>query len=200
MTVVVDNIQKAAKVLENSLGIDYEVIDATPMKVKDLAAEIGQRNNTALMDGEVAEFFSKEEYESHPGEYYKVVRNIRNDNFSRLYALVNRYRLVNGKKIGERTSFINVGGMVRTHFDVGGQTPDANGKIIGARRSLILGDFNVRLNSYASPWEMLTQFLAGKKVKAARSTDKLWFQRFEGGKPVPNEYREQNYLIYDFVE
>ena len=90
--------------------------------------------------------------------------------------------------------------MVRTHFDVGGQTPDANGKIIGARRSLILGDFNVRLNSYASPWEMLTQFLAGKKVKAARSTDKLWFQRFEGGKPVPNEYREQNYLIYDFVE
>jgi len=200
MVIETIDVEKATTALENSLGRDYQISDASADQIKDLAAEVGQRNNTALMDGEVAEFLSKEEYESHPGEYYKVVENTRNSNFSRLYALVNRYRVVNGKKVGERRAFINVGGMVRNHFDIAGQSPDANGKIKNAVRTLIPGKFNEELNSYSLPWAMLTMYLAGKKVKATRSTDKKWFQRFESNQPVQDEYREQNYLVYDFTK
>lgn len=185
--------------LENSLGTNYTVDTETPAEaMKQAIAEVGQRNNTALNDGEVAEFLTEAEYENNIGKYVKLVRNTANDNFSRLYALVNRYFIVDGKKVGEHQAFINVGGMVRTHFDMTGVTPDANGKMIGARRTLIPGDFNTKLDSYKLPWAMLTKFLAGKKVKASRSTDKLWFQRFESNQPVRDEYREQNYLVYNF--
>ena len=192
------SIEAATARLEQSLGTNYEIADMSVEDLKKAVTEVGQRNNTALNDGEVAEFLSEEDYANGIGTTVKYVKNTSNDNFSRLYALVHRYFVVDGKRVGEHDAFINVGGMVRQHFDVSGITPDANGKMIGARRALIPGDFNIKLDSYKLPWAMLTKFLAGKKVKASRSTDKLWFQRFESNQPVRDEYREQQYLVYNF--
>lgn len=193
-------LDQASTRMKNSLKNNYEIVNADLEVIKNLPAEVGHHSRVLLLDGEVVAFLSKEDYEHHPDKYCIIARSINNERHYRLYAYVYWYRKINGREIGGHYTFIDVGGMVQSHYDVGGQTPDADGKIMGARKSLIPNDFNVRLNSYATQWEMLTEFLSGKKVITTRSSDKLWFPRTVGRKPVPNEYRELHYPIYDFFE
>ena len=158
------------------------------------------RNTTPLGEGEIVEFFSAEDYTSFQ-DYIQIVETTLSNGqvLTSLYALSKRYFLVNNRKVGEHLCFIDVGGMVRRHFDLTGLTPDAEGKVKGAVRVVTPGDFNTKLEAYKQPWSMLTRFLAGKRVRAKRSTDKLYFQAFSGRQPIPDKYVEQTYMIYSFA-
>lgn len=163
-------------------------------------AELPLRSTSSLGDGEIAEFFTAEHYISYP-DYIQIVETIYGDGqvSTSLFALCERYFLVNNRKIGGHLSYIDVGGLVRRHFDLTGLSPDAEGKVKGAVRAIVPYDFNLKLASFEQPWSMLTNFLAGKKVRAKRSTDKLFFQAFVNRQPVPDKYVEQTYMIYSFV-
>ena len=172
-------------------------------EVANKASQVGQQNATALMDGEFAEFMTAKDYEEKANDYIintATTSSTTGRDFERVYALVNRFFVVNGKRVGEHLDFIDVGGMVRRHYDTAGKQPDADGKIAGAVRVVTPGTFNEKLNSFHKPWIMLTQYLAGKVVGAKRSTDKKMFQKFVGGRPVTDEYVEQFYNIYDFAK
>lgn len=197
------DLQVARETLEASLNDNTEVVSHDAGELANVVASIGQRNNTALGDGEVAEFFTEEEYKNNIDKYIIHTQSTSpttGRTFDRVYALVNRYFLVGTKKVGEHLAYIDIGGMVRRHYDLTGLTPDAEGKVKGARRVVIPGEFNTKLDSYKLPWAMLTQFLAGKKVKAARSNDKLFFQEFVNRQPVPDKYVEQQYMVYSFAK
>lgn len=176
---------------------DYELVDGTIEEVQKVENDLELRSHTPLDADEIVEFFSKEEYILFLSESVKCAKSHTNRG-DKLFAIATRYFLVDGKRVGEHRSFIDIGGMVRTHFDVSGCNMDENGKIYGARRRIIPYSLNQELASFDSPWDMLTKFLAGKKVKATRSTDKLFFQRIQNQQPIPDEYREQRYLIYNF--
>ena len=196
-------ILEAKAQLEASLNDNTEIVEHTDAdEMKEIVSEIGQRNNTAIQQDEIVEFLSMDEYNKDIKNNIIHTRSTSSNGntFDNLYALVLRYFVVGGKHVGERMGFINVGGMVRRHFDLGGLTPNAEGKVIGAQRVVTPGDFNTKLASYRMPWAMLEGFLAGKKVTAKRSSDKLFFQRFENRRPVADEYVEQQYLIYNFVK
>lgn len=177
---------------------NVEIVELSPEKIKDVAAEVGQRNNTALGNGEIAEFFSAEDYATKP-DYIQIVETTSSNGrvYANLYALVNRYYKSGQVKVGEHLAYINVGGIVRYHFDLQGQQPDAEGKVMNAVRVLNTDAFNVKLESFKLPWEMLTKGLAGKKITAKRSDDKLWHQRFTTARqPIRDCYVEQNYMLY----
>lgn len=198
-------IQEARTQFEQNLtNPNTEIVaHSNPEEMASVVESIGQRNNTALGDGEVAEFFPMEDYKNDIQNkiiHTQTTSNTTGRTFDNLYAAVKRYFLVNGKKVGEHIAFINVGNMVRRHFDLGGKTPNAEGKIEGAVRVVTPGTFNEKLSSYKLPWAMLEQCLAGKKVVASRSNDKLFFQKFVGNQPVPNEYVEQNYMVYNYAK
>lgn len=206
MAEVKEDALKAAKsafedrFLANSNNRIIEGKDAKEVASK--ASQVGQQNATALMDGEFAEFMSAKDYEEKANDYIinTATTSSTGRDFERVYALVNRFFVVNGKRVGEHLDFIDIGGMVRRHFDLGGKAPDENGKVTGAVRVVTPGTFNEKLNSFHKPWIMLTQYLSGKIVGAKRSTDKKWFQKFVGGRPVADEYVEQMYNIYDFAK
>ena len=177
---------------------NVEIVEISPEKIQSVAAEVGQRNNTALGNGEIAEFFSAEDYATKP-DYIQIVETTSSNGrvYANLYALVNRYYKSGQVKVGEHLAYINVGGIVRYHFDLQGQTPDAEGKVMNAVRVLNTDNFNVKLESFKLPWEMLTKCLAGKKITAKRSDDKLWHQRFTAARqPIRDCYVEQNYMLY----
>lgn len=200
-------LKEARTQFENGLtNPNTEIVNhESPEEMANVVENIGQRNNTALSDGEVAEFFSMDEYKQDIQNkiiHTQTTSNTTGNTFDNLYAAVKRYFVVGGKKVGEHIAFINVGGMVRRHYDLTGLTPNAEGKIEGATR-VVTGDansFNQKLASYRLPWAMLEQALAGKKVTAKRSTDKLYFQKFVGRQPVPNEYVEQTYMVYNYAK
>lgn len=203
MEITEKNLNSAKEFLASTLNDNTEIVEHDAKEIQDVVAGIGQRNTTALGDGEVAEFFTADEYTKNIGKYIIHTRSTSpttGRSFDRVYALVNRYFLVGSQKVGEHLAYVDIGGMVRRHYDVTGLTPDAEGKIKGARRVVTPGDFNTKLDSYKLPWAMLTQFLAGKKVKAARSTDKLFFQEFVNRQPVPDKYVEQQYMVYNFAK
>jgi hypothetical protein len=197
------NIQAAKDTLTASLNENTEVVEHKAGELADVVSSIGQRNTTALGDNEIAEFFTPEEYQKNIDDYIIHTQSTSpttGRTFDRVYALCKRYFKVGNNKVGEHLAFIDVGGMVRYHFDLTGLEADAEGKIKGARRSVIPGDFNTKLESYKLPWAMLMQFLGGNKVKATRSSDKLFFQEFVNRQPVPDKYVEQNYMVYGFVK
>ena len=199
-----DNVLAAAReILEAGLGANTVVVEHQNVdEMKKAVTSIGARNTTALGDGEIAEFFDAKDYEANADKYLIHTQSISNSTgrpFDRLYALCNRYFLVGNKKVGEHLSFIDVGGMVRHNYDLTGLTPDAEGKVKGAVRVVTPGDFNNKLEAYKQPWDMLTQFLASKKVRSKRSTDKLFFQEFVNRQPVPDKYVEQAYMVYNFA-
>lgn len=198
-------IQEAREQLQASLGVNTEIVEhSTPEDLKLAVESIGQNNTTALGNGEYAEFFKPEEYEQNIDKYVihtESTSRTTGRTFGRLYALANRYFLVGKKRVGEHFAFIDVGGMVRRHFDISGLTPDAEGRIKNARRVVTPGVFNEKLHSYRQPWNMLTEYLGGKTVTAKTSTDKLFFQEFTTDRqPVPDKYVERNYMVYDFAK
>ncbi len=192
----------AKEIFEAGLGNNTSVVEHQNVEeLKEAVASVGQRNTTALGDGEIAEFFDAKAYEENADKYLIHTQSTSSNGrtFDRVYALCNRYFLVGNKKVGEHLSFIDIGGMVRRHYDLTGLAPDAEGKIKGAVRVVTPGDFNNKLEAYKQPWSMLTQFLAGKKIRAKRSTDKLFFQEFVNRQPVPDKYVEQTYMVYNFA-
>lgn len=196
------NLASAREILEAGLGVNTVVVEHQNVdEMKEAVTSIGARNTTALGDGEIAEFFDAKDYEANADKYLIHTQSTSSTGrtFDRLYALCNRYFLVGNKKVGEHLSFIDVGGMVRRNYDLTGLDKDAEGKVKGAVRVVTPGAFNTKLEAYKQPWNMLSQFLAGKKVRAKRSTDKLFFQEFVNRQPVPDKYVEQNYMVYDFA-
>ncbi len=179
-----------------------EIVEVTNENLTKIVSEVGQNNQTGLANGEHADFFSAEQYATNPAliMVVKTTSSRTGRTFTNLYAAANRYYKVKGKKVGEHIGFINIGGLVRYHYDLQGQTPNAEGKVMNAVRVLNEGAFNAELESYKQPWDMLTQMLADKTITAKRSTDKLFHQRFDGqGRAIPDTYAEQNYMIYSKV-
>lgn len=196
------NAVKEAFAAQYSDRNNVEIVNIDPAKITEIAAEVGQRNNTALSNGEIAEFFAPEDYATKP-DYIQIVETTSENGrvYPNLYALVKRYYKSGQQKVGEHLTYINVGGIVRYHFDLQGQTPDAEGKVENAVRVLNTDAFNLKLEGFKLPWEMLTKFLASKKITAKRSDDKLWHQRFTAARrPIRDCYVEQNYMLYSEVK
>lgn len=204
MKVSAENLEKAKSLLENGLNDRTNIVDKSAEELKGMVASVGQMNNTAIADGEIVEFFPAEEYENNMKDYIQITETeSRNGGapFQNLYALVTRYRLLNGKKIAERIGFINVGGLVRRHFVAEGhELADKGGLIEGAVRIVTPGKFNEDLAAHQMPWIMLTQYLAGKKVKGSRSATKHLYQRFVNRTPVDNTYDYTTGMEYSFVK
>lgn len=204
MKVSVENLEKAKSLLSNGLNDRTNIVDVTGDELKNLVSTVGQMNNTAIADGEIVEFFTAEEYENNMKDYIQITETEpRNGGapFQNLYALVSRYRLINGKKVAERVGFINVGGLVRRHFTAEGHDlAEKGGEITGAVRVITPTKFNEDLAAYQMPWSMLTQYLAGKKVKGTRSTTKHLYQRFVNRQPVENTYDYTTGMEYSFVK
>lgn len=204
MEIKLEDVQKVREQFANDLSPRAEIVEHKDAKeMQSVVSEIGQSNRTAIGNGEVVEFLSMDEYKNDITNkviHTQTTSPTTGRTFDNLFVLVKRYFNVNGKKVGERLGFINVGNMVRRSFDLTGLTPDAEGKIKGARRVVIPGTFNEKLASFRIPWEMLSQCLAGKKVTGKLSTDKLWFQEFVNRQPVPDKYVEQQYMVYEFAK
>ncbi len=185
--------------LQNANSNTQRVQFSNAEELKKIAENVGQRNTTALSDGETAEFFTMDEYEKNIDKYLipTVTTSSTGRQYNRLYALVKRYFKVGSKKVGEHFDFIDIGGIVRYHYDLSEATKKEDGKWEGARRIINDDTFNKNLESQKLPWAMLSNVLAGKKISAKRSTNKLFHQRFEGGMPVRDEFVEQTYLIYN---
>lgn len=164
--------------------------------------EAGQMNASALTDGECAAFLPMEDYANDP-EHTLIVTESKSRNgntFTNVYALVKRF-FKNGKdEVAVKQDFINVGGILRRHYDIAGLEKDANGKIQGAARVIDPGDFNKKLEACKSPWNMLTNMLAGKTITAKRSDKKFFYQKFVNRQPIQDEYVEQAAMVYDFVK
>lgn len=205
MKVAKESLEKAKSLLENGLNDRTNIVDKSAEELKSMVATVGQMNNTAIADGEIVEFFNVEDYENNMKDYIQITetepRNGNGAPFQNLYALVSRYRLLNGKKVAERVGFINVGGLVRRHFTaVGHDLAEKGGLIEGAVRVVTPGKFNEDLAAYQMPWSMLTQYLAGKKVKGTRGTAKHLYQRFVNRQPVENTYDYTTGMEYSFVK
>lgn len=183
---------------DNTTVIEFENKDQFMKAVE----EAGQMNATALTDGECATFLPMEDYQNDPEHTLIVTESTsRNGNrFTNVYALVKRF-FKNGKdEVAVKQDFINVGGILRRHYDVAGREKDANGKILGATRVLDPGDFNKKLEACKSPWNMLTNMLAGNTIQAKRSDTKYFYQKFVARQPIQDEYVEQNAMVYGIVK
>ena len=195
--------EAARERLESRLNDNTEIVEFENKEDMIKAVkEAGQMNATALTDGECATFLAMQDYEKDP-EHTLIVTESKSRNgnvFTNVYALVKRF-FKNGKdEVAVKQDFINVGGILRRHYDIAGKEKDANGKIEGAVRILDPGDFNKKLEACKSPWNMLTNMLAGKTITAKRSNNKFYYQRFVNRQPIENEYVEQNAMVYDFVK
>lgn len=195
--------EAARERLESRLNDNTNVVEfGTKEEMIKAAQEAGQMNASALTDGECATFLPMEDYANDPEHTLIVTESTsRNNNkFTNVYALVKRF-FKNGKdEVAVREDFINVGGILRRHYDVAGLEKDANGKIQGAVRVLDPGDFNKKLEACKSPWNMLTNMLAGNTIQAKRSDQKFFYQKFVKRQPVQDEYTEQVAMVYGFVK
>lgn len=203
MAVDIKAAEAARERLEDRLNDNTNVIEfENKEQFMKAVQEAGQMNASALTDGECAAFLPMEDYANDP-EHTLIVTESKSRNgnmFTNVYALVKRY-FKNGKdEVAVKHDFINVGGILRRHFDLAGLEKDANGKIEGAVRVIDPGDFNKKLEACKSPWNMLTNMLAGKTITAKRSDKKFFYQKFVDRQPVQNEYVEQNAMVYDFVK
>lgn len=193
---------KAKDALEARLGKNTEIVEYNNKEEKIAAAEkCGQMNASALTDGEYATFYPVADYEKDPDSFQITeYTSPRTGNTStNLYVLVKRFFKNGAKEVAIRHEMINVGGIVRRHYDLNGLDKDENGKIVGARRVLDPGKFNEALEGYKSPWNML-QYLGGKTIQAKRSDKKYFFQKFVQGQPVQDEYVEQYAMEYGFAK
>lgn len=192
---------KAAAQLDARINKDTtRIIDATETTLEKVQSA-GGMNTSAIAPSEVAEFLDAETYKSHLGELVQITETEGRDGriYQNLYAFATIYRKINGKlnKTGER--MINVGGMLRRHFDMSSAKQDESGKWVGASRVVTPGKFNEDMQAYGNPWNILTGYLAGKKVEAKRSETKHFYQQFVSGRPVEGKFIEQNGLEYSFV-
>lgn len=195
--------EAARERLESRLNDNTSVVEFNNKEEMIKAVQdAGQMNASALTDGEHATFLPMADYQNDP-EHTLIVTESKSRNgnvFTNVYALVKRF-FKNGKdEVAVKQDFINVGGILRRHYDIAGLEKDANGKIQGATRVIDPGDFNKKLEACKSPWNMLTNMLAGKTIAAKRSDKKFFYQKFVQRQPIENEYVEQNAMVYDFVK
>lgn len=169
--------------------------------LQQAAESAGQMNTTAILDGETVEFFKKDEY-LNDIENKVIITNTTSEStgrvFTNVYVLVNRYFKVGQKRVAEHFGFINVGGMVRRHYDLSEATKNEDGTYTGARRVVTPGTFNEKLAALRTPWAMLDE-LSGKKVVGKRGTTKRFYQEFSGRQPIRNKYVEQVGMEYSFA-
>lgn len=195
--------EAARERLESRLNDNTNVVEfENKEEMIKAVQEAGQMNASALTDGECAAFLPMEDYANDPEHTLIVTESTsRNGNvFTNVYALVKRF-FKNGKdEVAVKQDFINVGGILRRHYDIAGLEKDANGKVSGATRVLDPGDFNKKLEACKSPWNMLTNMLAGKTITAKRSDKKFFYQKFVNRQPIQDEYVEQAAMVYDFVK
>jgi hypothetical protein len=195
--------EAAKERLVNRLGNNTEALefDNNEDRIKAIQ-EAGQMNASALTDGERATFLPMKDYEDDPEHTLIVTESTsRNGNkFTNVYALVKRFFKNGNAEVAVKQDFINVGGIIRRHYEFPGKEPDANGKIEGAVRVLDQGEFNKKLEACKSPWNMLTNMLAGKTITAKRSDKKNYYQKFVNRQPIEGEYVEQYAMVYDFVK
>ena len=156
--------------------------------------------SVCLASDMIAEFFSFDRY-NKSSDYIQIVEQDTSiGQIYHLYALVKTYYVVDNKKIGERHTFINIGGLVSYHYDLHGNIPNEKGEVMNATRVLNTDKFNTDLASFKTPWEMLTKYLSARKIIARRNQDGLWQQKFmHFSQPLPNTYIKQSYLVYSFV-
>lgn len=205
-----DAAEKARVQLNSGLNNRTHIVEEEDQKkLKEMAAEVGQMNTTAIREGEIVEFYPQEVYNTEKDAYIITETDSATPGDSRrfynLYALVHSYRLIgtgsSAKKVGEQDRYVNVGNMVRRHYEVPadvknpyeGKHPEITTRVLDD------GKFNKDLAEYQLPWEMLIQFLAGKKVTAKRGAAKQCYAKFLNRARVPDEFVEQFPLVYEIA-
>lgn len=204
MAVNLEAAKAARERLEARMGDNTEIVEIEN-KEEYLKAvqEAGQMNASALTDGECATFLPMEEYQANPHETLIITESTSRtsgNKFTNVYALVKRFFKNGNNEVAVKEDFINVGGILRRHYDLNGQKPDENGKIKNATRVLDAGEFNKKLEACRCPWNMLTNMLAGKTIQAKRSDTKYFYQKFERRQPIQDEYVEQNAMVYGYAK
>lgn len=192
---------KAAAQLKARLNDRTELVsvDKTTLEAVQSA---GGMNTSAIAPGEVAEFLDAEIYKSHLGELVQITETEGNNGqtYQNLYAFATIYRKIGKDLIETGSRMVNVGGMLRRHFDMSSATKSENGKWVGATRVVTPGKFNEDMQAYGGPWNVLTNYLAGKKVESKRSETKRFYQRFQANRPVEGEFIEQPGIEYSFAK
>lgn len=193
---------KAAAQLESRLNKKTtSVLDATEVTLEKVQ-DVGGMNSSAIAAGEIAEFLPAEMYKDHLGELVQITetRSTNGQTYQNLYAFATIYRRINNKlnRVGDR--MVNVGGLLRRHFDMSDAVKGEGDKMIGAQRIVTPGTFNEDMQSYGNPWNVLTNYLAGKKIEGDRTKEKHHYQKFVNRQPVADEYILQYGIEYSFTK
>jgi len=177
---------------------DKKLVIMDPALVKEIPE--GVYCPTGLSMDEFAEFFSSDSYQMRSDFIQIVEQSTSVGLIYHLYALVKAYWVTGNRKVGNFHTFIDIGALVRYHYDLHGNIPNDNGEVMNATRVLNGDKFNTDLASFKTPWEMLTRYLSGKTIIAKQSQEMLWHQKFNAQRqPLPNIYINQTHLVYSFV-
>lgn len=176
-------------------GTQSSIVDAASVNM-ELVEGIGGSNATALGPGMFAEFYAADEYKNNMSDLVTVTKSTSNGrDYYNLYALVEVGRIGSDTK---KPALINIGGLVRYHYDIPQGARMKGAKILDAIRELTPGEFNQQLADFQQPWKMLTEFLAGKTIKCSRDETPRYYPRFVNRKRAVDEYVLQKGLKYSF--
>lgn len=173
--------------------------------VLNAAKECGGMNNSALAPGEVAKFFDYETYVDNAVELLDV-RTTKGSNdrtYKNLYAMVEVGRLVGGEIVGKSYRMINVGGLVRRHYDLkDGKFDEETGKYVGGTAENIIskGSLNTELAEINNPLVMLETALNGVAIKCERTDSEFYYAHFEKGERIADKYDKRKGIIYEIYE